>query len=310
MYQQENQVIQYTISDDTGDAYATVYRLFPGVEAAFVSVHMARFDFGVLDQGRKSRHACIHYCREGRLEQEVDREFFYLMPGDCSVAMEDRERKQFRLPLGHYHGIVIGIDPETVGEPMKSYLESCGCPPWESLAHICGGRSHIVLRSSEIAGKYFESLYDGEEDQRLEYLRVRIPELFLRMKQAKTDRSYFDRSFVPRSQVELVKAVSEYITRNLNGKITVKDLTREFGISDTALQKAFRSVYGMPVISFIRAQKMQSAAQMLIRTDRTIEEIASEFGYENESKFSAAFKRIMGDPPGVYRREHSKIKIL
>ena len=94
-----------------------------------------------------------------------------------------------------------------------------------------------------------------------------------------------------------------------NGKITVKQLTLEFGVSDTYLQNAFRSVYGMPVISFIRTQKMQSAAQVLIHTTQTVEEIAQTFGYENESKFSAAFKRIMGDSPGVYRKEHSKIKI-
>ena len=55
---------------------------------------------------------------------------------------------------------------------------------------------------------------------------------------------------------------------------------------------------------------MQSAAQVLIHTTRTIDEIAEEFGYENESKFSAAFKKIMGDPPGVYRKEHSKVKII
>ena len=310
MYQQEKNISQYTFTDDTGDAYATVYHLFSGIEVAFVSVHMSQFDFGVLEQGRGDHYACLHYCREGRMEQQMDREFFYLMPGDCSIAMENRQRKQFRLPLGHYHGIVIGIDPDRVEEPLKSYLDHCGCPPGESLAHICGGRSHIVLRSSEIACRYFESLYEGGDDQRLDYLRVRLPELFLRMKQAKTDRSYFDRSFVPRTQVELVKAVSEHISQNLNGKITVKDLTRQFGISDTALQNAFRSVYGMPVISFIRAQKMQKAAQILIHTDRTIDKIATEFGYENESKFSAAFKKIMGDPPGVYRREHSKIEIL
>ena len=309
MYQKEMNVSQYTFSDDSGDARATVYHLFPGVEVAFVSVHMSQFDFGLLEQGRVDHCACIHYCQEGRIEQEVGREFIYLMPGDCSVAMDNRTGKRFRLPLGHYHGIVIGIDPERVEEPLKSYLNCCGCAPGESLSHICGGRSHIVLRSSEIACRYFKSLYEGEEDQRLDYLRVRLPELFLRMKQAKTDRSYFDRSFVPRSQVELVKVVAEHISRNINGKITVKDLTRQFGISDTALQNAFRSVYGMPVISFIRAQKMQRAAQILIHTDRTIEKIATEFGYENESKFSAAFKKIMGDPPGVYRREHSKIEI-
>ena len=107
----------------------------------------------------------------------------------------------------------------------------------------------------------------------------------------------------------LVKAVSEYISSNLNEKISVKQLTKEFGVSATYLQNVFRSVYGMPVISFIRVQKMRSAAQILIRTSRTIEEIAEEFGYENESKFSTAFKKIMGNPPGTYRKEHSKVKI-
>ena len=137
-----------------------------------------------------------------------------------------------------------------------------------------------------------------------------MPELFFRMKYAKTDSSYYDRNLVPRTQVELVKSVSDYITENLNGKITVKQLTLEFGVSDTYLQNAFRSVYGMPVISFIRTQKMQSAAQVLIHTTRTIDEIAEAFGYENESKFSAAFKRIMGDTPGVYRKEHTKVRII
>ena len=66
----------------------------------------------------------------------------------------------------------------------------------------------------------------------------------------------------------------------------------------------------MPVISFIRVQKMQEAAQILIHTNDTIEMIAQNFGYENESKFSAAFKKIMGDTPGVYRKEHSKITII
>ena len=68
--------------------------------------------------------------------------------------------------------------------------------------------------------------------------------------------------------------------------------------------------FQMPVISFIRAQKMQSAAQILLHTAKSIDEIAEDFGYENESKFSAAFKKIMGDTPSIYRKEHSKIKII
>ena len=306
----ENNIKAYAYSNDTGDAKAIVYQVFPGVEIAYISVHMSDFDFGLFEQGERKNYVSIHFCKEGRIEQEIDQEFFYLMPGDCSIAIQEKEEKRFQLPLMHYHGIHIGINLDNNENPLLSYLESCDCSPLEALQHICGGMSHIVLRSSEAAKKYFGELYEAEDEQRLDYLRVKIPELFYRMKYAKTDSSYYDRSLVPRTQVEIVKAVSDYITKNLNGKITLKELTLRFGISDTYLQNAFRAVYGMPVISFIRTQKMQSAAQVLIHTTHTIEEIAEEFGYENESKFSAAFKKIMGDSPGVYRKEHSKVKII
>lgn len=310
MHKEGKNITEYSYSDDTGDAQATVYHLFPGVEVAYTSIHMANFDFGLFEHGERKNFVSIHYCREGRIEQEVNHEFFYLMPGDCSIAIQDKAQKMFQLPLKHYHGISIGIDLDITQNPLISYLKSCDCSPLDALQHICGGMSHIVLRSSETAKKFFSELYEVDFDQRLDYLRVKMPELFYRMKYAKTDSSYYDRNLVPRTQVEFVKTVSDYITQNLNGKITVKQLTLEFGISNTYLQNAFRSVYGMPVISFIRTQKMQSAAQVLIHTTRTIDEIAEEFGYENESKFSAAFKKIMGDSPGIYRKEHSKVKII
>lgn len=310
MYKEEKKITEHLYSDDTGDAKAIVYHLFPGLEVTYISVHMSDFDFGIFELGERKNYVSIHYCREGRIEQEVNQEFFYLMPGDCSIAIQDKMQKMFHLPLKHYHGISIGINLDVISSPLNTYLENCDCSPLDALQHICGGMSHIVLRSSEAAKKFFGELYEFDYDQRLDYLRVKMPELFYRMKYAKTDSSYYDRNLVPRTQVEFVKVVSDYITQNLNDKITVKQLTREFGISDTYLQNAFRSVYGMPVISFIRAQKMQSAAQTLIHTTRTVEEIAEEFGYENESKFSAAFKKIMGDSPGIYRKEHSKIKII
>lgn len=310
MDETKKHIREYSYSNDTGDAQAVVYHLFPGVEVAYTSVHMADFDFGLFEEGPRKNYVSIHYCAEGRIEQQIEDEFFYLMPGDCSFAIHRKPQKLFQLPLKHYHGISIGIDLDYMENPLMAYAESCGCSPMDALHHICGGMSHIVLRSSEAAKRFFNDLYEADSDQRLDYLRVKMPELFYRMKYAKTDSSYYDRNLVPRTQVEIVKSVSEYITKNLNGKITVKQLTLAFSVSDTYLQNAFRSVYGMPVISFIRTQKMQSAAQVLIHTNRTIDEIAEEFGYENESKFSAAFKRIMGDPPGVYRKEHTKVKII
>lgn len=309
MYE-DKYITEYSFSDDTGDAHVIVYRPFSGIEVAYVSAHMGEFDFSLIEKGYRYPYVGIHFCREGRIEQESGNEFFYLMPGDCSIVIQDKMEKRFQLPLKHYHGISVGIELNALEEPLLTFLYHCGCTPLEAVEHICGEVSHIVLRSSDTAKKFFEESGQVEPKQRLDYLRVKLPELFYRMKYAKVSSEHYDRSFVPRTQVELVKAVAEYIANHLGGKITVKQLTLEFGVSDTYLQNAFRSVYGMPVISFIRAQKMQSAAQVLIHTNRTIDEIAEEYGYENESKFSAAFKKIMGDPPGVFRKEHSKIKVI
>lgn len=300
----------YSYSDDTEDVKTKVYHLFPGVEAAVISVYRTEFDFALWEQEEWENYASIHYCMEGRMEQQAEQEFIYLMPGDCFISIREKMKENFQLPLKHYLGVSIGIDLDIKQNSLTSYLESCECSLMESLKHICSGETHVVLRSSEAVKSFFGELYEVEEERRSVYLRVKLPELFYRMKYTKTESAYYDRSFVPRTQLELVKAVSDYIVKNLNEKITVKQLTLAFGISDTYLQNAFRMVYGMPVIRFIRMQKMQSAAQILIHTTRTIDEIAEEFGYENESKFSAAFKKIMGDSPAVYRKEHSKIKIL
>ena len=306
----EKSMIDYSYNNDSGDAQVFVYHLFSGVEVAYICVHMSDFEFSMFKQNECNHCVSIHYCQEGRIEQQVNNEFFYLMPGDCLFMMNQNKQQKFQLPLKHYRGISIRIDLDCTNNPLMEYAERCECSFGEAFQHLCGGMSHIVLRSSNEIKKFFHDLYDVDIDQCLSYLRVKMPELFYWMKYTKTNCSYYERSLVPCTQVEIVKLVSDYISKNLNEKITLKQLTLMFGVSDTYLQNAFRNVYGMPVIRFIRVQKMQCATQMLIHTTYTIEEIAEQFGYESDSKFSSAFKKIIGNTPGEYRKEHTKIKII
>ena len=159
-----NSIREYSYSDDAGDAQAIVYHLFPGVEVAYTSVHMADFDFGLFEQGERKNYVSIHYCAEGRIEQQVNDEFFYLMPGDCSFAIHKKPQKLFQFPLKHYHGVSICIDLDCMRSPLMAYAESCDCAPLDVLHHICSGMSHIVLRSSDAAKKYFNDLYEAGSD--------------------------------------------------------------------------------------------------------------------------------------------------
>jgi AraC-like DNA-binding protein len=47
---------------------------------------------------------------------------------------------------------------------------------------------------------------------------------------------------------------------------------------------------------------MDLAARELLHTDRRIESIAKEVGYNSEFAFSKAFTRLRGTPPSRYRR--------
>ncbi len=56
----------------------------------------------------------------------------------------------------------------------------------------------------------------------------------------------------------------------------------------------------MRQVTFIR---MRHAASLLASDFYTIETVAQKVGYENPFAFSTAFKRLMGVPPSVYRKE-------
>ena len=59
MDEAKKHIREYSYSDDRGDAQAVVYHLFPGVEVAYTSVHMADFDFGLFEQGAQKK-LCKH----------------------------------------------------------------------------------------------------------------------------------------------------------------------------------------------------------------------------------------------------------
>lgn len=307
---QDQNIIEHFYTDETGDAKVTVYRLFPGVEAAYVSVHTSHFDFTETEQNLTQNYIGFHYCIEGRIEQEVDNEFFYLMPGDCSVVMQSKAVRKFNIPLKHYHGISIGIDTGTAPKKFSDFLENAEFSPEAVAKRLCGNHHSVILRSVESLKHIFSESYAMTEENRLVYLKIKVLELLFQLSQVDVSASLYESVTVQRTQAEFVKKIADYIADNMSDKISLKELTAKFSVSDTYLQRSFRAVYGMPVASFIRAQKMQKAAQVLIHTNRSVDEIAEEFGYMNESKFSAVFKKIMGDTPSVYRSEHSKIKIL
>ena len=54
----------------------------------------------------------------------------------------------------------------------------------------------------------------------------------------------------------------------------------------------------------MKQYRIKQAMQYLDESDRSIAEIAALVGYENQSKFTQAFKKVTGMLPKDYRKKH------
>lgn len=294
---------EYVFSNDIGDAMVTVYEVFPGVWLAYTSAHMDQMNLNTVAEGRFIE---IHHCREGRIEQELEGEYFYLMPGDLSIAIRTQMADTYEFPLRHYHGITMGINMDVVSPAFWRLLEEMQVQPMEVARNLCGDRNCHIIRGEQYVEHIFSELYEVPEQIKAGYFKVKIMELFLVLGSKHLQKEHVSVAAVAKSWVGLAHGVASYLGERMDQHITIEELAKQFNVSATHLKNVFKSVYGVPVFSYMRIQRMQSATQLLIHTDKPIAEIAYEFGYNNTSKFSSAFQKIIGDTPSEYRREHAK----
>ena len=291
----------YTHRNDTGDAEITAYTVFPGIEIIYNAVHMDRCALGTRSGQRIIE---IHHCREGRMEQPFSDDFFYLMPGDLSVAIRERPQSEYTFPLRHYHGITIVIDVDRAPQCFSCFLEDVDVEPLTVAQRLCSDRGCFVLRQEKYIEHIFSELYALPRCSRRGYFKVKILELLLVLSGIDPAEGDTPTVSLSREQAGLAKDAAAYLADNMDRRVTVAELSKTFHVSQTHLQNAFKGVYGVPIFSYLRLQKMQSAALQLIHTDRSVMEIASTCGYDNASKFSSAFREVMGETPGEYRRAH------
>ena len=102
-----------------------------------------------------------------------------------------------------------------------------------------------------------------------------------------------------------IKMVHDYMKENLAMRFTIDELARKYAMNSTTLKTVFKDVYGTSIAAHIKEHRMEKAAELLIKSDKTINEIASEVGYESQSKFSAAFKEQFSVSPVDYRKNNS-----
>jgi len=90
---------------------------------------------------------------------------------------------------------------------------------------------------------------------------------------------------------------------------TLDTLAREVGLSRSAFAERFVQCMGAPAMQYLGNWRLQLAARSLERQGVSIAQAAAEVGYESEAAFNRAFKRLVGVPPGTWRKSRAAARV-
>ena len=172
--------------------------------------------------------------------------------------------------------------------------------PATLMEKLCPGGTVFTARSSRRVKHVFSELYAVPEDIRKGYLKVKLLELLLFLSTLSPEDGQTPHGCTA-AQVSLAEQVKARLLAEPDRTLTLKSLSQQFNVSEAQIKSSFTGVYGMSPAAYARSQRMHGAAALLRETDRTVLDIACQFGYDNASKFARAFRDVIGVSPREYR---------
>jgi AraC-like DNA-binding protein len=88
---------------------------------------------------------------------------------------------------------------------------------------------------------------------------------------------------------------------------TLQELAVRAGMSRSTFALKFKQTVGASAMAYLTHWRMLLAGDRLANSSDSISTIAQSLGYESESAFSTAFKRVMGCSPRQYSRDRKSV---
>ena len=105
------------------------------------------------------------------------------------------------------------------------------------------------------------------------------------------------------SQINLtaIKLAKEYIIKNFNKNITLKEVADFVFLSQNYLSELFKKELNEGFYDFLSNYRINVSKQLLLTTNLKVYEIAERVGYNDSRTFGRAFKKITGTTPNGFR---------
>ena len=104
----------------------------------------------------------------------------------------------------------------------------------------------------------------------------------------------------------LIMQVKDYVFKNINNPILVRDIAKYVGVSANYLSEQFSQSEGITLKQYILDEKIKSSEYLLKYTDYSLQEISSFCAFSSQSRFSVYFQRKHGITAAKFRKMYKK----
>lgn len=297
----DGKVKVYRMEFADGWGTMTAHAVMDGVTVIFNDFHTAS---GIQEEARCPGMVEINHCLAGRFECTMpDGRTAWLGPCDFAVSDMGRPPVESRFTQGLYQGISLVLDIRRASVSLQQMLGG-EAPDLEALFEgLFESCSFLLLRSEPKIQHIFSELYHVPSEGQNAYYRLKTGELMLFLQERRKQMRRTGSFYYGMDRGRRVQEMGQRLTADLQARISISELAEEYGLGVSTVKKYFRQMYGEPPYAYLKRRRMEEAAFLLGRDERSVTEIAESVGYQNASKFSAAFRDIYGMSPLEYKKK-------
>jgi len=219
--------------------------------------------------------------------------------GDCLLIGKGHSIMSERIPGDAipYQNVLFFISDEFINTFYQKHKHLFPEPaPASRLPYIAKTKVDSIISNFLLS---IQIIINNSKLQAEHILNLKLEELLLYILNLDTSANF--RLLLTNTFEHITDNFKNTILNNFDVEFTSEDYAHLCAMSLSTFKRKFKEHFGTTPGNWILQRKMEVAEQLLGGTEKTINEISLEAGYENTSHFIRSFKKIHGATPAQFR---------
>jgi len=231
----------------------------------------------------------LYYLEKGHTKYFVGDDIYILEPGDMVFVPGGVFHKTDSENNCNMERTLLSFDDDFAGDEYEKYIDELKKDRFIKIP-----QKHLLSIKDILQKIEVESLHRGRDFDQMQKLYLRELLVLISRYGVKTDSGNLGEAYT------IMQDAAKFITGNCRLELSLEFLSKKYSMSPSHFSKQFKHITGVGLSEYINVSRISLAEKLLVKTNKTITEIAGECGFNDSNYFASVFKKIKGITPKKY----------